>query len=76
MPKLIKILSSFPNEINHIIYFEHPLKKSPVFEENEMNTHQQDIIPFSKLELNGILAKENKAISEPGKMITSHHTKL
>ena len=48
----MQILSSFPNEINHIIYFEHPLKKSQVFEESEMKTHQQDIIPFSKFELN------------------------
>ena len=73
IPKLLQILSSFPNDINHIIYIEHPLKKNPLPEEHEMKTHQQDIIPFSKVELNGIVAKENKYTSEPGKIIISHH---
>ena len=69
IPKLLQILSSFPNEINHIIYFEHPLKKNALPEKNEIKTHQQDIIPFSKLELNGIVANKNKDTSEPGKII-------
>ena len=43
------------------------MKKSPIFEENETNTQQRDIIPLSKVELKGILAKENK-VSKPGIM--------
>ena len=82
LPKLMKILSSFPNEVNHIIYIEHPITKTPdvlisnysseqsLSEEDGMKTHQPNIIPFSKVELNGIAAKEDKATSKPGKMIS------
>ena len=72
IPKLMQILSSCPHEVNHIIYFENPLKKNLIFEENEMNKHRPDIIPFSEVESNGVIARANKNYClKPGKMIIS-----
>ena len=64
--KLLKILSSFPNETKYIIYFEHPLKKNPVFEENEITKKECDIVPFSNLEKYGAEARANKDSNDEG----------
>ena len=53
VPKLQSILSSFPNQIEFVVYFEHPLKKNSVFEERESANSIPSILPLSKIETSG-----------------------
>ena len=53
VPKLQSILSSFPNQIEFVVYFEHPLKKNSVFEEHESANSIPSILPLSKIETSG-----------------------
>ena len=86
----MKILSAFPNDINHIIYFEHPLKRTPdlgkvaAVDANAQKQQEYNnigivggcsdpkmpsiaTIPLTKLELDGLVGKENKRASNAGK---------
>ena len=90
IPKLMKILATFPHNIDHIIYFEHHLKKKPNFEKlasagstggkqqtygnigigngcSDTKLSSVSTIAFSKLELSGRVAKENKRAPTAGR---------
>ena len=70
--KLVKILSFFSNDIKYIIYFEHPLKKNPVFEENEITKQTREIFPLANLEKYGADAVANKDSYDEGEFIYLH----
>ena len=68
VPKLQQILSTFPNRINFVIYFDHPLKKSAVFEENESTNVTPSFLPLSKIESTGSKAIDRK-VKNAGKLV-------
>jgi hypothetical protein len=70
--KLVKILSSFPHKTNYIIYFEHPLKKNLVFEENEIIKQACNVVPLSNLEKYGAQVSEHKDAHEEGECFFLH----
>ena len=70
--KLLKILSSFSNDIKYIIYFEHPLKKNPVFEENEITKQPREIFPLARLEKYGVDAVTNDDSHDKGEFVYLH----
>ena len=72
----MKILSSFPNEIDHVIYFEHPWKKHLPSEVNELSPRQLTLVPFSQVELNGVVAREKKMAYTQGKVRGVENIKL
>ena len=59
VPKLQSMISSFPNQIEFVVYFENTLKKNAVFEENESTNSSPSILPLSKIENSGKLISEN-----------------
>ena len=60
VPKLQQILSTFPNGIEFVVYFENSLKKNAVFEENESANITPSLVPLSKIEDNGSKALDRK----------------
>ena len=66
IPKLMKILSTFPNDIIHIIYFEHPLRSGGCSDPTMLSIVT---IPLSKIESDGIAGKENEHATTAGKSL-------
>ena len=72
VPKLQSILSSFPNQIKFVVYFDHPLKKNSVFEEDESANSIPSILPLSKIETSGqMLSGLKQGKQSSPKLLTS-----
>ena len=69
VPRLISILATYHNNISHIIYFEHPLKKMTgiISERSDTNVFSASTISFAQLELNGLSTKVPSQASSAGK---------